>query len=73
MTVSIEKYNPSKDMCNMFLEFMNKLANEVRSQTSAPEGACALASIMVVKTLVQAMEEGVQILSIPEGIPETKH
>ena len=57
----------------MFLEVMNKISNDIRTQTGAPEGACATAAIMVVKTLTEAMEGELKVIALPDEDSEVRH
>ena len=71
MAVRIESYTPPPEFVQIFLEFMNKLSNDVRTKTEAPEGACATVAIMVAKGFLEALESELKIV-VPSS-KETKH
>ena len=71
MTVRIESYTPPPEFVQTFLEFMNRLSNDVRTKTEAPEGACATVAIMVTKGFIEAIESELKIV-VPSP-EEIKH
>jgi hypothetical protein len=72
MSVNIAKYNPPRELVKALMELMDTLASDVRKQTGAPEGACCVAAITVLRGFIDAMEAEIKVLESASD-PETKH
>lgn len=60
MSVRTEKYKPSMEVIQGLMEYMNKVSNDVKKKTEAPDGACSVAAIKVVRGLLDAAESEIQ-------------
>lgn len=73
MTVRIEKYNAPPEFIQAQLELMNRLSNDIRKKTEAPEGACAMVALRVVEIFLETMKAELNIGVVQDEEPEKRH